>query len=426
MSKSCEILKKYKLKKKERFDEIYDLIKKFAKEKEFKLLRGFNDFNYIELLKGYSDEVTHSRIIAEFLNPFGSHYQKTLFLKLFFDTVGLQEDSLEKWEVYTEYSTKQNRRIDILLKHKKHGYIIIENKIYAEDQNMQIHDYIENFIDEKKPIKVFYLTLYERLPNQYSLGNYYIENNNVFNKNHEVIADYKNITYEDILKWLEFSKKEVENICSLKEALNQYIKIVRKVLNKEEDIMNLKDFLLKDENREYLIDLIENQNEIINNVDDECKKIIEEENLPIVLENIKLEIRKNIAKNIKDFLKDYLTDKIFFDSEFGNTCKMNYILFEFSHNIYILFFENQDLFNLKIGKKIKNECGENIEEIYSLLKETSPWHVLRKLRCFKEILINDFGKNNLDFYIKFLKTSEKDKLINEINNKIISFIKGSK
>jgi hypothetical protein len=426
MTKSCEILKIYKKEKEKKFSKIYTLLKKFAKEKELKLLRGFNNFNYINLLKGYSDEVTHSRIIAEFLNPFGSHYQKTLFLKLFFETVGLKNYSVEKWEVYTEYSTKQNRRIDILLKHEKHGYLIIENKIYADDQNRQIHDYIENFIDEKKPIKVFYLTLYKRSPNKDSLGDFKIENNKIFNKNHEVIADYKNITYEDILKWLEFSKKEVENICSLKEALYQYIKTVRKILNKEEDIMNLKDFLLKDENKEYLIDLIENQNEIINKADGECKKIIEEENLPTVLENIKLEIRKNIAKNIKDYLKDYLANKIFFDSEFGDTSKMNYIIFEFSNNTYILFFENQNLFNLKIGKKTKNECGKNIEETYSLLKKTSPWHVLRVLKCFEEKLINDFGKNNIDFYIKFLKTSENNKLINEINENIISFIKGSK
>jgi len=44
-----------------------------------------SNFNIFQTLDLQSDELSHSRIIAELLNPEGSHCMKDVFLKLFLD-----------------------------------------------------------------------------------------------------------------------------------------------------------------------------------------------------------------------------------------------------------------------------------------------------------------------------------------------------
>jgi hypothetical protein len=415
MGKSCELLKNYKQEKFKRFNDISELLKSFYKDKEIKRLRGLNDFNYIELLKDYSDEVANSKIIAELLNPIGTHYQKNLFMKLFFEVIGLKNIKLNSWEVYTEYSTDENRRIDILLKHQEEGYIIIENKIYADDQHLQVRDYIKNFIkNDEKPIRLFYLTPSKNKPSEYSLGNYKISNNAIYD-NDKKVADYKYISYDDILRWMELSRKEVENICSLKEALSQYIKIVKKIIKKEDDVMSLKDFLMMEKHKTHLADLIENQDEFIKNADEKCKKIIEEENLPSILDDIKKEFRQNIANKIKMEIENNF--HVIKNSNFGTDDKMNNILIEKNGKIYIVFFEQKDLYYLKIGIK---KCDEDLKNISIALLKEGPYYVLRTLKCFEEEHISNFGKNNIDFYKEYMQN--KDLLVEKIFTNITNFM----
>lgn len=349
MDKSCELLKNYKQEKFKRFKEISKLLKNFYKGKELKRLRGLNDFNYIELLKGYSDEVANSKIIAELLNPIGTHYQKNLFLKLFFEVISLKNIKLNSWEVYTEYSTDENRRIDILLKHQEEGYIIIENKIYADDQHLQVRDYIKNFIkNDEKPIRLFYLTPSKDKPSEYSLGSYKISNNAIYD-NDKKVADYKYISYDDILRWMELSRKEVENICSLKEALSQYIKIVKKIIKKEEDSMNLKDFLMMKEHKTHLANLIENQDEFIKSADEECKKIIEEENLPSILNDIKKEFRRKLFEELVLQCKNSFIDfEVWYDEKDKEKRQKNIRIYKndwsydkYKHGRFHYAFENE-------------------------------------------------------------------------------------
>jgi len=315
IKKICDLLKKYQKEKNKQFEKVCKFLKTFKKQKEEMRLRGFNDFNYIELLKGLDDENTHSKIIAEFLNPEGSHYQGKIFLENFFKTLNIPF-KVDKWNVVTERFVdncieKGQGRIDIYMTNSK-KHIILENKIEAGDQEAQIFKYVECLYKENEgnldaeDILVLYLTKDGHLPSQYSLDNYKIKGGYLEN-NGEKKAKIKCISYKKILKWMQENLKEVENISNLSEAIKQYIKVVKKILGEEENIMNLKDYLLKEENREVLITLIENKNEFDEFVknDEECKKIIEEEKLDEVLTKIIDEINYKILKKLKEEIKGF-------------------------------------------------------------------------------------------------------------------------
>jgi len=317
----CNTLKNFYVEKEKLYKKICERLKLFYLKKEKMRLRGFNDFNFINLLKGFKDETTHSKIIAEFLNPQGSHYQKELFLEKFFKVLNFESENLKEWEIYTEFFVeniidKGQGRIDIFFKNEKENkFIILENKIWASDQSSQIYKYVEALYKKFKiknfdDILVLYLTPFKRDISSYSLDNYYIKENYLVDsttKNKKAI--FKNITYEnEILNWLEKSLKEVENISNLREALKQYQKAVKNITNKEEDVMSLKEYLKNEKNKDILIILIENKEDFFNFIKnkEECKKIVEDENLDKVINEIIDEINFDLLKEIKKTFKENL------------------------------------------------------------------------------------------------------------------------
>ena len=84
------------------------------------------NFNVFSILHMESDEVkTHSAIIAELLNPRGSHSQRTLFLKLFLEKLpedkipklkcgedGISDEYLKEFEVGAEVSFKKKMKTE--------------------------------------------------------------------------------------------------------------------------------------------------------------------------------------------------------------------------------------------------------------------------------------------------------------------------
>lgn len=195
------------------------------------------NFNIFSLLQVETDEVrTHSRFIAELLNPNGTHNQGDVFLKKFLQSFPQIEDfDTENTRVFVEYyvgkvEKEKGGQIDILLKDTSGNVIMIENKIYAGERANQLLRYKNAFPNGK----LFFLTL---------KGN---ESNNI--KNFE---DYIPISYEnDIVNWLEECKKEAVNIPTLRETISQYINLIKKLthqnLNKKmnKEIINR---ILKDE-----------------------------------------------------------------------------------------------------------------------------------------------------------------------------------
>ena len=137
-------------------------------------------FNVFSILGVEADEVrTHSAFLADLLNPQGSHRQGAAFQKLFLK-VALNHSvpDPEPFQVRKEASTDQGQ-IDILLENKE-ACIVIENKIYAGDQGRQMERYYQyatskDFSEEKKQIKLVYLTLDGSSPSKESLGSLSVE-----------------------------------------------------------------------------------------------------------------------------------------------------------------------------------------------------------------------------------------------------------
>ena len=101
-------------------------------------------FNMFRICGVNHYENTHSAIIAELLNPNGSHSLKSAFLEAFLDLISKDfiptSFNPSSATVYTEYTT-DNGRIDILIEDNQKNALIIENKIYATDQYEQLKRY---------------------------------------------------------------------------------------------------------------------------------------------------------------------------------------------------------------------------------------------------------------------------------------------
>ena len=203
-------------------------------------------FNIFNILGMESEEVKlHSTFIAELLNPKGQHGASHHFLTCFLQTLGLQEDYIDhtRCSLYIKersigpVTETEGGRIDIIIEDGTHA-IIIENKIYAEDQPNQLLRYYnygkQNF---PKGFKLFYLTLDGRDPHIKSLGG----------RN----FDYHNISYkEEIIQWLERCCEISINKAPAHAVIKQYNGIVKQLTYQDIDMQytnNLKSIMLKEE-----------------------------------------------------------------------------------------------------------------------------------------------------------------------------------
>lgn len=229
-----------------------------AKSDERAEVTGEN-FNVFSILDRESDEVkTHSAIIAELLNPHGSHSQGTLFLKLFLKKLlkklqedqkaqeelkqlrekleQIQEEEFDKFRVEVETSKKNKKgealgRIDILIE-SGDVCIVIENKIYADDQKRQLGRYYEYASGTGKKLGIIYLTLEGDGPKDFTL--YGDEKSKFDEKELDKIKDtVVCLSYEKFIdKWLDACIKEVARIPQIRETLHQYQMTVRKLTGK--------------------------------------------------------------------------------------------------------------------------------------------------------------------------------------------------
>lgn len=206
---------------------------KIDEQKKIAQITGEN-FNVFRIVGMETSEVhTHSAFLGELLNPKGAHGQGSIFLKLFLaapvksidekaSTAQLIRDfhaetARLELEVYigqidAEYT--EGGRIDIVLTDQRGRHIFIENKINARDQKNQMLRY--NRHDPKAAL--FYLTLSGESPSKDSLGN----------GGFEVHA----ISYQkDILQWLIQCRKESAMLPSVREALTQYVELIRFLTN---------------------------------------------------------------------------------------------------------------------------------------------------------------------------------------------------
>ena len=227
----------------------FDSVTTFKEKQNKQKQRGFNNYNILTSVLKSTDEVRlHSGMIYSFLNPDGDHYQGTLFLDLFLESLSIDtfKININSCTVHKEYNN-----IDIYIT-DGHKHIIIENKINAGDQKEQIKRYIKTITNEYQNISyddvlVIYLSIDKRNPSQYSLANLSIVNNHI-QTNNKKVALYKAISYKkEIIEWLRLCQFEVQNIINLNEAIRQYIDVVKMINNEyKERMMSLSSYLKKD------------------------------------------------------------------------------------------------------------------------------------------------------------------------------------
>ena len=174
-------------------------------------------FNIFRIAGVNHYENTHSAILAELLNPKGSHGLKSKFLQAFLDRIRLKDElkdiDCENANVKTEAPTEDGR-IDILIRDNMSHSVIIENKIYARDQVQQLKKYNAHGLKiSNEKYQIFYLTLYGTEASDNSGGG----------------INYSRISYaDDIISWLEQCVQLSARYPLVRETINQYINHLKK------------------------------------------------------------------------------------------------------------------------------------------------------------------------------------------------------
>lgn len=364
-------------------------------------------FNIFSIMRAESDEVrTHSRIIAEFLNPKGIHNQGTVFLKLFFDEIPSLKDIKESFDyenakilveeflgnIDTKYS--KGGYIDIVIKDSK-NQIVIENKIYAGDQKGQLLRYKSNYPE----CKLIYLTLDGKTPSKYS---YKIGHEKDIKLDEIILMSYK----DEIKEWIEKCINKVDSLPIIKETLVQYLYLIKKLTNQST-------------NKKMSTEI---QNLILNNFS-AAEKIVKE------FDGIKYKICGSIRTNLIKELETKLSDKFQIttaDSKVGD--KNSKIWIEQKE-----YFGNSLLFGVEPFSGNGNKGTELFYGIIDLhaknksLFENLPEYLQTGWWREKKYF-NDFENFNVDFsdanFISFLgkNKDKKDELVYALSQQIINYI----
>lgn len=189
----------------------------------------FNVFSILNLER--REVLTHSRFLAEILNPEGSHGLGSVPLQKFFELIGIREFPVENAQVKCETNIglindqkTEGGRIDILIKSRdQKAMVAIENKIDAVDQENQLLRYYNYLKNHSADHRLLYLTLEGSGASAHSTGT-------------SQTIPHTAISYAaEILVWLAAIHKEAANKPILRESILQYINLIKKLTNKTEN-----------------------------------------------------------------------------------------------------------------------------------------------------------------------------------------------
>ncbi|MFP5042930.1 PD-(D/E)XK nuclease family protein [Parasediminibacterium sp. JCM 36343] len=323
-------------------------------------------FNIFDILGVSSNEVRlHSNFISELLNPKGRHGFKDEFLTLFIDYLmkeGIKPDALkidtknvkirlEKSIGYINDSYNEGGLIDIEIFDTSGNSIIIENKIYARDQENQLLRYA----NYNKNALLLYLTITGKKPEARSTKDELTEG-----------VDYFCISYNNfIMNWLKHCSRKSETNIKVNEILSQYIQIINNFT------------------------LPTNSNKMI----EEVKNLIA--NNPEFYESIDVITKSynDFRSSIKEVFFNTIKERVKVDSiyNFQDGKQLMYEINEDSDGFYISFFLVSN------GEKIKNHDEDNLSQdlrinfkgkgIITKLKAGPPqifWEYLKPFRRFLE------------------------------------------
>lgn len=192
-------------------------------------------YNIFDILGVRSNELSHSSILTNLLDAKGKHGQKHVFLELFLKQINKRfkkephhyygylkefdiKNATANKEIYVggvNFDLAEGGRVDIVITSGNQN-IIIENKIYAGDQEQQLLRYNNHF--KNQPI--IYLTLDGSEPSDSSKGNLALDKD-------FICCSYKT----DIKEWLVKCIKEMTNKPFIRETLNQYLILIQQITN---------------------------------------------------------------------------------------------------------------------------------------------------------------------------------------------------
>ena len=194
------------------------------------------EFDVFSVVGFWNEEVKfHSAIIAELLDPHGTHGAGDFYLKQFLKLLKRDDFVLDINQVKPNYVKKIKERdigpvtettggeIDIIIEDGKHA-LIIENKPGDRDQEVQMFRYRNYADDNYEDSILIYLTLDGREASNYSTGGKHF--------------DYKCLSYYDILSWLDNCSCKSSPNTNVKAVINQYKLHIKKVLGNTMDDNN--------------------------------------------------------------------------------------------------------------------------------------------------------------------------------------------
>lgn len=301
---------------------------------EISSLQGEN-FNLFKVINLTTDEVRiHSTFLAELLNPNGSHGQKEKFLEIFVKKLNIENFNFKKAKVFVEKyigvkTIDKGGRIDILIIDNNKKTIIIENKIYAKDQENQLVRYFNYSKDN-----LLYLTLFGEDPSKESC------NKLIKGK------DFQTVSYSnDIINWLEECKKETVNLPLLREGVTHYINLIKHLTGRSNSLdMENKIATLIGKSSKNIKSAIAIKNSL-----EQAKINIQFnfwENLQLKFEQVGLKLNESKVslQNVRNFYTKSKNNKYFglWSKIYSNENITIHFGIEIDHNIYFGFTIEKD------------------------------------------------------------------------------------
>lgn len=289
------------------------------------------NFNVFRILKLDTNETrTHSAFIAELLNPNGSHGFGDVFLRLFvreFKVLGFSGPGPFQAKVIVEEylgpispDFERGGQIDIVIKAKGQREIVIENKIYAQDQPKQLIRYKNHYPESH----LFYLTLDGTEPTDKETRDRL-----------KPIEDYTPVSYKgEVLNWLKSCRKEATEHSLLRETITQYINLIK----------NLTKQTMNDQMNEELVTEILRSSENIN----AAIQISDQ------LDNIKHRIMQGIYNDCQKIINEHEWEGLLITSDpdypSGSLTGIKFYKSGWTHCIYFCFFKGFEDMRIAISK----------------------------------------------------------------------------
>ena len=364
---------------------------------------GKHDYNIFTLFHKFSDEVNlHSNFIASLLDPNGDHYKGGLFLKLFLETCGIDDFSIDTSRTAV---LKEFKHIDIYISDDK-KHIILENKVYAKDQAAQIARYIDTIkIEGAEDIYVLYLHPDGNLPKEYSLGDYKTNQDKTKLVKKGSTINFKVISYrKEIVEWIDKCKNEVSNLTDLNVFLSQYKDVIEMIYGNYKRIDNMEKADLVEIFKENYAAV----SEIVNNYQEVRKKIIYSF-FKKVAEALKeySEIYEIKTEESQDYRPIIITKK---DPKDNEIWEKFYFTVEFQKSIYsmpYLGFRRKEDKNTN-AKEYTNPCKDQLKnQTEYFLAYNELYNDVNTDIC-KKIIENDFKPETFTNTVKEILNALKE------------------